>query len=226
MTRRPDIGETETGKIVRRPRLTARLMILAGVFLTLAFGSLHARPLDGFAVSPEKGMTRVALPQKQGRLSPPSGWPALRARVERPGITPAWERKGQKAIFHGPRHKYHSGKRVTARARIRLARMLEFRPPRRTTPPPRPPRLRVPRRPPPGLRASPPRRVPRPAATARPRIAPSTALQVALQQMPGSLGLGVELLPGPRPVYSVKLKTGNRIHRVLVDAMNGRILNR
>ena len=225
MTRRPDIGETETGGIVRRPSLPARVMILSGLFLALAFGSLHARPLDDFAVSPEEGMIRIALPQKQGRLFPPSGRPALRARVQRPGIMPTRERKDQKAIFHGPRHKYRPGKRGTARARIRLARMLEIRPPRRAAPP-APPRLRVPRRPPPGLRASPPRRAPRPPATARPRIAPSTALQMALQQLPGSLGLGVELLPGPRPVYSVKLKTGNRIHRVLVDAMNGRILNR
>ena len=58
------------------------------------------------------------------------------------------------------------------------------------------------------------------------RISPSEALQLAMRTSPGSMGLGVELLPGPRPVYSVKLKAGNRVMRVLVDAVTGRIIGR
>lgn len=55
-------------------------------------------------------------------------------------------------------------------------------------------------------------------------IPPSVALQVALNYSPGSQGLGVRLLQGARLMYAVKLKTGNRVHRVLVDAHTGQVL--
>jgi len=55
-------------------------------------------------------------------------------------------------------------------------------------------------------------------------IPPSAALQAALGYAPGSQGLGVRLLQGPRLVYAVKLKSGNRIRRVLVDAHTGQVL--
>jgi uncharacterized membrane protein YkoI len=55
-------------------------------------------------------------------------------------------------------------------------------------------------------------------------IAPSMALRLALRYSPGSQGLDVTLMQGGRPVYAVKLKTGSRVHRVLVDARTGQIL--
>lgn len=55
-------------------------------------------------------------------------------------------------------------------------------------------------------------------------IPPSTALQIALSASPGSQGLGVSLLKGPRLIYAVKLKTGNQIHRVLVDAETAQVV--
>ena len=55
-------------------------------------------------------------------------------------------------------------------------------------------------------------------------IAPSMALSLALRYSPGSKGLDVTLMEGGRPVYAVKLKTGNRVHRVLVDARTGQIV--
>jgi len=55
-------------------------------------------------------------------------------------------------------------------------------------------------------------------------IAPSMALSLALRYSPGSKGLDVTLMEGGRPVYAVKLKTGNRVHRVLVDARTGQVL--
>jgi uncharacterized membrane protein YkoI len=55
-------------------------------------------------------------------------------------------------------------------------------------------------------------------------IAPSMALRIALRYSPGSQGLDVTLVQGGRPMYAVKLKTGNRVHRVLVDARTGQIL--
>ncbi len=55
-------------------------------------------------------------------------------------------------------------------------------------------------------------------------IPPSAALQAALRFAPGSQGLGVRLLQGPRLVYAVKVKSGNRIRRILVDARTGRVL--
>jgi len=55
-------------------------------------------------------------------------------------------------------------------------------------------------------------------------IPPSAALRAALRYAPGSQGLGVHLLQGPRLVYAVKVKSGNRIRRILVDARTGRIL--
>jgi uncharacterized membrane protein YkoI len=55
-------------------------------------------------------------------------------------------------------------------------------------------------------------------------IAPSMALRRALRYSPGSQGLDVTLVQGGRPMYAVKLKTQNRVHRVLVDARTGQIL--
>ena len=55
-------------------------------------------------------------------------------------------------------------------------------------------------------------------------IAPSMALSLALRYSPGSQGLDVTLVERGRPMYAVKLKTGNRVHRVLVDALTGEIL--
>jgi hypothetical protein len=55
-------------------------------------------------------------------------------------------------------------------------------------------------------------------------IAPSMALRLALSYSPGSQGLDVTLRQGRRLVYAVKLKTGNRVHRVLIDAQTGQIL--
>ena len=90
------------------------------------------------------------------------------------------------------------------------------------------PAFRPRRKLPPAFR--PPRRPPRDPAIPPPagsrRIAPSQALRKVLRVIPGSLGLGVELLPGAPPVYAVKLKTGSRIRRVLVDAVSGRVLDR
>jgi uncharacterized membrane protein YkoI len=54
-------------------------------------------------------------------------------------------------------------------------------------------------------------------------IAPSMALRLALRYSPGSTGLDVTLVEGGRR-YAVKLKTGNRVHRVLVDARTGQIV--
>jgi len=54
-------------------------------------------------------------------------------------------------------------------------------------------------------------------------IAPSMALSLALRYSPGSQGLDVTLVQGGT-VYAVKLKTANRVHRVLVDARTGQIL--
>ena len=54
-------------------------------------------------------------------------------------------------------------------------------------------------------------------------IAPSMALSAALRYSPGSQGLDVTLVQDGQ-VYAVKLKTGNRVHRVLVDARTGQIL--
>ncbi len=54
-------------------------------------------------------------------------------------------------------------------------------------------------------------------------IAPSMALRIALRYSPGSQGLDVALVQGGL-VYAVKLKTGNRVHRVLVDARTGQVV--
>lgn len=55
-------------------------------------------------------------------------------------------------------------------------------------------------------------------------IAPSMALRIALRYSPGSQGLDVALVQGGRLIYAVKLKTGNRVHRVLVDARTGQVV--
>ena len=109
-----------------------------------------------------------------------------------------------------------SGNRYHARPRAMRIQFYQ-------TPYPRRPRLVPRRKPPPAFR--PPRRVPRDGVGRDGRrISPSQALRKALRVSPGSMGLGVELLPGAPPVYAVKLKTGSRIHRVLVDALSGRVL--
>ncbi len=54
-------------------------------------------------------------------------------------------------------------------------------------------------------------------------IAPSMALRIALRYSPGSQGLDVALVQGGQ-LYAVKLKTGNRVHRVLVDARTGQVV--
>jgi hypothetical protein len=55
-------------------------------------------------------------------------------------------------------------------------------------------------------------------------IPPSMALSLALSYSPGSQGLDVTLVQGRRLMYAVKLKTGTRVHRVLIDAHTGQIL--
>ena len=96
-----------------------------------------------------------------------------------------------------------------------------FRPRRPLPPVFRPPRKR------PGYKRPGPRPSPPPPRTGSARrIPPSQALRNVLRVNPGSMGLGVELLPGGHPVYAVKLKTGSRIQRILVDAISGRLLDR
>ena len=57
------------------------------------------------------------------------------------------------------------------------------------------------------------------------RVVPaSRALRAALRLSPGSRGLGVRYRSG-RGVYIVTLKTGNRIHRVTVDARTGQVID-
>ena len=53
-------------------------------------------------------------------------------------------------------------------------------------------------------------------------IPPSVALKNAMRYVPGSKGLGVKLRQGARPVYAVKLKSGNRVHRIMIDARTGK----
>lgn len=116
----------------------------------------------------------------------------------------------ERAILPAPDNRHH------VRPRLMRVQFLQ-------SPYPRRPRLIPRRKPPPAFR--PPRRVPRDGVTREGRrISPSQALRKALRVSPGSMGLGVELLPGAPPVYAVKLKTGSRIHRVLVDALSGRVL--
>lgn len=57
-------------------------------------------------------------------------------------------------------------------------------------------------------------------------IPPSQALGYAMRSSPGAQGLGVQLVPGPRLLYAVKLKIGNQVHRLLVDARTGQIVGR
>lgn len=57
-------------------------------------------------------------------------------------------------------------------------------------------------------------------------IPPSVALRSALRYSPGGQGLGVRLLNRARPVYAVKVKSGNRILRILIDARTGRRIGR
>ncbi|HHN66693.1 MAG TPA: hypothetical protein ENK15_01470 [Thermopetrobacter sp.] len=52
----------------------------------------------------------------------------------------------------------------------------------------------------------------------------SLALSKALQRYPGSKPLGVRLLPGREPVYAVRLRRGDRIIIMRVNAVTGAIL--
>jgi hypothetical protein len=61
-------------------------------------------------------------------------------------------------------------------------------------------------------------------AQSDPAIPPSVALRLALSYSPGSQPLDVTLVQRPRLMYAVKLKTGTRVHRVLVDARTGEIV--
>lgn len=56
------------------------------------------------------------------------------------------------------------------------------------------------------------------------RIQPSEALRLAQRRFPSSIGLSVRLLKRAKPVYAVKLKAGDRVVLVLVDARTGRVL--
>ena len=56
------------------------------------------------------------------------------------------------------------------------------------------------------------------------RVPPSAALRAALSVAPGARGLGVRYLPG-RGIYIVKLKSGRRIFRVVVDGRSGRVID-
>ena len=91
------------------------------------------------------------------------------------------------------------------------------------------PRLIRPRRPlPPRLRGvrppAPSPRRPRGATRSEVRIQPSEALRLAQRRWPRSIGLSVRLLKRAKPVYAVKLRAGNRVVLVLVDARTGRVL--
>lgn len=97
--------------------------------------------------------------------------------------------------------------------------------------PPRPPRVMRPHRPlPPRLRGyRPPRQKSGRNKRARKngndevRISPSQALKRALRHWPDSVGLSVRLLRRERPVYVVRLRAGNQVMQVLVDATTGRV---
>lgn len=56
------------------------------------------------------------------------------------------------------------------------------------------------------------------------KVRPSEALRLAQRRWPDSIGLSVRLLRQEPPMYVVKLRTHNRVVRVLVDARTGRVL--
>lgn len=55
-------------------------------------------------------------------------------------------------------------------------------------------------------------------------IPESMAVTQALAAYPNGRPLGVKLLPGPSPVYAVKLRVDGQVLRVLVDAQSAQIL--
>ena len=55
-------------------------------------------------------------------------------------------------------------------------------------------------------------------------IRPTQALKSAMSTSPGSQALGVKLVRGSRLLYVVRLKTGNQIRRILVDARTGSVI--
>ncbi len=55
-------------------------------------------------------------------------------------------------------------------------------------------------------------------------IPQSLAVTQALAAYPDAKPLGVKLLPGPSPVYAVKLRVDGQVLRVRIDAQSGQIL--
>lgn len=55
-------------------------------------------------------------------------------------------------------------------------------------------------------------------------IGPTQALNQALNVVPGGTALGVKLLRGPTPVYSVKMRVGGQVLRVIIDARTAQVL--
>ncbi len=55
-------------------------------------------------------------------------------------------------------------------------------------------------------------------------IPQSLAVTQALAAYPDAKPLGVKLLPGPSPVYAVKLRVDGQVLRVLIDAQSAEIL--
>lgn len=53
-------------------------------------------------------------------------------------------------------------------------------------------------------------------------ISPSAALRAAMSTSPGSQGLGVRFINRTKS-YIVRLRTGGRVHRVIVDGRTGRV---
>lgn len=52
----------------------------------------------------------------------------------------------------------------------------------------------------------------------------SVAVSQAMRAYPDGQPLGVKFLPGPPPMYSVRVKTHGQMQRVLVDATTGQLL--
>ena len=61
-------------------------------------------------------------------------------------------------------------------------------------------------------------------AAAADLIPESMAVTQALAAYPDGKPLGVKLLPGPTPVYAVKMRVDGQVLRVLVDALSAQIL--
>ena len=68
------------------------------------------------------------------------------------------------------------------------------------------------------------RSIPQNAGSEVQMIPPSVALRAAMSVAPGGKALGVRLMQGQTLMYSVKIKTGHRLYRVLVDARTGQVI--